>query len=279
MGKGGDSRLRSADTHFAFGRNWASFAEGIGDAEVGAAQADLRRLLGDVDLTGKRFLDIGCGSGLHSLAAIRLGAAHVTAVDIDADSVATTSAVLARHAPHADTRVEQCSVFDLAEGNFGTFDVVYSWGVLHHTGDMVTALRAASGMVGDEGVFLFALYRRTWLCGLWTIEKRWYASATPRAQRIAQRLYVGWYRILTGAARVVGRRRRNGGVRARGMEFHHDVHDWLGGFPYESILPAEVHRLMTDAGLTQRERFLCSPRAGRTSGLLGSGCDEYRYAR
>lgn len=144
--------LTSVDTHFAFGKNWAAYAEKVTAAEIAEAERGLIRLLGSERLDGERFLDIGCGSGLHSLAALRLGAREVVAVDLDPDSVATTQALLDRHAPRgAVFRVEAVSVFDLRPEAMGTFDTVYSWGVLHHTGDMERAIRCAAAMVGTEG--------------------------------------------------------------------------------------------------------------------------------
>jgi 2-polyprenyl-3-methyl-5-hydroxy-6-metoxy-1,4-benzoquinol methylase len=140
-----------AETHFAFGRNWAAYAEKVTEAEVEEAVKGLSRLLGGERLDGKRFLDIGSGSGLHSLAALRLGAAEVLAVDLDADSVATTKAVLSRFAPRGNWRAEQRSVFDLDPQRKGTFDIVYSWGVLHHTGDMMRAIRQAAAMTARGG--------------------------------------------------------------------------------------------------------------------------------
>lgn len=267
-------------TRFAFGKNWASYAETVGEAHLAAAGAGLRRLLGDVDLAGRSFLDIGCGSGIHSAAAIRLGAASVVAVDVDADAVNTTRAVLARFVPGAAYRVEQRSVLELHGGTLGPFDVVYAWGVLHHTGDMVAALGRAVAMVAPGGVFLFALYRRTYLCSLWRLEKRWYAATSPRLQRLARLAYIRSYRLFR-RARLGQRYARAGfdGVQARGMDFQHDVHDWLGGFPYESILPDEVDRLMRSLGLRHQATFPIAATAGRTYGLLGSGCDEYRYGR
>ncbi len=144
--------LTQAETHFAFGKNWATYAEKITAAEIAEAEKGLRKLLGE-RLDGLRFLDVGCGSGLHALAALRLGAREVVAVDIDADSVATTLAVLSRWSPAANFRVERQSVFELAPENVGTFDVVYSWGVLHHTGDLRRALRQAAALVGEGGRF------------------------------------------------------------------------------------------------------------------------------
>lgn len=134
--------LTRQETHFAFGNNWASYARSIGRPQIDEAVAGLSRLLGGERLDGKRFLDIGSGSGLHALAAFELGAAEVVALDIDPDSVETTRAVLALHAPGRPVEVAQASVFDLSPAQYGRFDVVYSWGVLHHTGDMLRGGRA-----------------------------------------------------------------------------------------------------------------------------------------
>ena len=142
--------------------------------------------LGGGDLNGKRFLDIGCGSGLHALAALRLGASEVVALDIDSDSVATTRRLLESRASGQRWSTLEASVFDLQPQMLGLFDVVYSWGVLHHTGDMYRALRAAAALLAPDGRFLFALYRRTRMCWFWKLEKRWYAHASLAAQASAR---------------------------------------------------------------------------------------------
>ncbi|MDE1984603.1 MAG: methyltransferase domain-containing protein [Gammaproteobacteria bacterium] len=274
--------LLNAESHFAFGKNWESYAELIDASRISEAQRSLARLLGNEGLAGKRFLDIGCGSGLHSLAALRLGATEVLAVDIDADSVATAAAVLSRHAPGKNFSVRQASVFEMAPTAFGQFDVVYSWGVLHHTGDLRRALRSASALVAPGGLFVFALYRKTWSCGFWKLEKRWYAHAEPAAQRKVCAVYLGLYRVGLG---IRGRsfRRYVDSYKTRGMDFYHDVHDWLGGYPYESMSPREVAGVMTELSMVPVRAFLHLGRLGRllgrNPGFLGSGCDEYVYAR
>lgn len=269
--------LTRATSHFAFGRNWAEYAEKITEAEIEEAVRGLSRLLGGARLTGLRFLDIGSGSGLHSLAALRLGAREVLAVDIDPDSVATTRAVLARHAPGANARVEENSVFDLAPERLGRFDVVYSWGVLHHTGDMAGAVGKAAAMVEKGGCFVFALYRRIWMDGFWKREKCWYAQASPQAQARARTVYIALFRLglrLTGRrlADYVANYRVN-----RGMDFYHDVHDWMGGWPYDSISADEVEAMMRTLGFA-RERVFVAPRNVMRD-FFGSGCDEYVYRR
>src|SRR6185312_67209 len=113
----------------------------------------------------------------------------------------------------------------------------------HHTGAMREAVQKAAQLVAPGGLFVFALYRKTRLCRFWRREKRWYAAASPRAQRTARAIYAALFRaglIATGRSftRYVANYKS-----ARGMDFEHDVHDWLGGYPYESITPAEVAAL------------------------------------
>jgi SAM-dependent methyltransferase len=262
--------LLDQKSHFAFGKNWASYAKLVTVAQVEEATVSLRRLAGG-NFEGKRFLDIGCGSGLHALAALRLGASEVVALDIDSDSVATTRQLLEANASGQPWSVMEGSVFQLQPNSMGLFDVVYSWGVLHHTGDMFRALRVAAALVTPDGQLLFALYRRTRLCWFWKLEKRWYASARPAAQARARSVYVALFRLAMRGAfdSYVANYRQS-----RGMDFYHDVHDWLGGWPYESISPAQTERFMQELGMRQIRAFV---HAGKATGLFGSGCDEYVY--
>jgi 2-polyprenyl-6-hydroxyphenyl methylase/3-demethylubiquinone-9 3-methyltransferase len=267
--------LKDVSTHFAFGRNWASYSDIIDDARVAEAERGLVRLLGEDGLAGKSFFDLGCGSGVHAVAAARLGASRIVAIDLDPVAVATARAVLRRYAPQIAPEVRELSVFDLDPDTFGRFDVVYSWGVLHHTGALNEAVERATRTVAPGGRFAFALYHRTRMCAFWRWEKRWYAAASPRLQGAARALYVALLRLrfaLTGGdfrAYVANYRSR------RGMDFAHDVHDWMGGYPYESISAAEVEALMQRLGFTHLRSFV-SP---LTIGLFGSGCDEYVYRR
>lgn len=270
-------RLRKVDSHFAFGENWASFARGIDEDRIAAAVDALQRLIEPEILRGSRFLDIGSGSGLHSLAAAKLGVGELLALDIDPNSVATTRSVLNLHASKSIFRVEERSVFDLDPAGLGRFDIVYSWGVLHHTGDMFEALRRAAALVTPNGLFVFALYRKTSLCGFWKIEKRLYSKAPGWVQKAAQRIYAAAYRLaywpFVGPSKKFEEFLQ--GYRTRGMDWFHDIHDWLGGYPYESIDPIQVEEFMTELGFTLERRFVHETK-GR-SVLFGSGCDEYVY--
>jgi SAM-dependent methyltransferase len=259
-------------SHFRFGENWADYAELVDDRRIAAARDSVERLVGD--LAGKTFLDIGSGSGLFSVAALRLGAKLVLALDIDADSVATTRKLLARERS-GDRRVEQISVFDLPARVPGQFDVVYSWGVLHHTGDQWRALDCACTMVKPGGLLAIALYERTPLCVAWTLEKRIYRGLPGAVQALLRGTYLT---VWSAGLIVTGRnpRRYIQKGQERGMDIFHDIHDWMGGYPYQSTTPAEVCPFMEERGF-KLERLV--PWPVRLAGLLGTGCTEYVFRR
>ena len=268
--------LTAIETHFAFGENWASFAGTIDKQAIKNSEEGVLKLLPRTALRGKTFLDIGCGSGLHSLAAARLGVARVLATDIDPISVQTTERVLVAQRAGVPVETKIVSVFDLDPDKEGRFDIVYSWGVLHHSGNMIEAIRRAARMTAPGGLFAFALYRRTsaLMDRFWTWEKQWYAQAPKRTQARAQSLFVNAMHIHFWLRRKSFSRYIES-YRERGADFRHDVHDWLGGSPYEVISPTEVYALMGDIGFSLDRQFV----QYQSFGLFGAGCDEYVYRR
>jgi 2-polyprenyl-6-hydroxyphenyl methylase/3-demethylubiquinone-9 3-methyltransferase len=167
--------------------------------------------------------------------------------------------------------VTQRSVFELSPAE-GRFDVVHSWGVLHHTGALWRAMETAAAMVAPGGTFAVALYRRTPLCGFWKREKRLYAAAPPPVQAVVRGLYkVAYAAGLAATGRNPIRYVREY-AKERGMSWHHDVHDWLGGYPYESTTPEEVMEFLKKRGF-RIERTFEHEAAAR--GLFGSHCDEF----
>jgi 2-polyprenyl-3-methyl-5-hydroxy-6-metoxy-1,4-benzoquinol methylase len=267
------NQLKNVETHFAFGKNWASYAARIDEARIEEATKGLLKLIPAVDFKGKSFLDIGCGSGLSALAAAQLGVDSIVAIDIDPVSVATTRAVLSSNNVSVPWRAETMSVFELDAMGDTAFNIVYSWGVLHHTGAMWEALNKSASMVAPNGLLAIALYRRTYLDPFWKLEKRLYAHAPHVVQTLVRGAYVAAFRLGLWATGRSFRDYLANYKSARGMDFYIDVHDWLGGYPYESVLAPELESTLASRGFAA-ERVFSRP---QQIGLFGSGCDEYVY--
>jgi SAM-dependent methyltransferase len=265
--------LTQRDAHFEFGENWLDYSKTITPEKIQRACETLHRLI--PNLAGKSLLDIGSGSGLFSLAAVRLGARSVVAIDLDENSVAATRALLAKEAPGKAWTSRQASVFDLSPGATGTFEVVYSWGVLHHTGDMWRAIRTAASLVAPDGLFALAIYRKTPLCSLWRIEKAFY-TRSPRAVQAALRAC--YFGVFTLGLLLTGRnpKRYFRDYAPRGMTMSNDIHDWMGGYPYESATTEEIEQFV--AGL-DFQLLRCFPVKVNMAGALGVGCSEFVFLR
>jgi predicted RNA methylase len=264
--------LLDVSTHFRFGQNWADYSKLVDERRIADAVESVRGLVGN--LTGKTFLDIGSGSGLFSVSALRLGASEVLATDIDEDSVATTRKLLTQEG-RDNWRAERISVFELPDKVKDKFDVVYSWGVLHHTGAMWRAVETAASFVKPGGTFAFSLYEKTPMCGFWTREKRVYRKLPKPVQAVMRWGYHGaWAAALLATGHNPIRRWREGNE--RGMSIAHDAHDWLGGYPYESTSPPQVIDFLGKLGFEHEQTV---PYRARLAGLFGSGCTEYVFRK
>jgi 2-polyprenyl-3-methyl-5-hydroxy-6-metoxy-1,4-benzoquinol methylase len=257
---------------FQFGANWARFLRLLDEDRIRRAEESLRRMLRVDRLDGKRFLDIGSGSGLFSLAARRLGAT-VTSFDYDPDSVACTSELRRRYFPDDSGWVvgEGSVLDDEFMDSLGLYDVVYSWGVLHHTGRMWAALDQAQRRVAPRGLLFIAIYNDMGReSERWSSIKRTYCSL-PDPLRPAFAVVA----MLPYEAKEIGR----AVLKARPQEYVHswtryrgnrgmsrwrDIIDWVGGYPYEY---ASMNSLIE----FHRERGFEVVTAEGTNGL---GCNE-----
>ena len=226
---------------FEFGANWTSFAAQVDESRIASAEAALRAMLGLDDLTGRRFLDIGCGSGLSSLAARRLGA-EVYSFDYDPQSVACTRQLKERFlSTDCQWHIEEGSALDREYlTRLGTFDIVYSWGVLHHTGSMWVAIENAIRRVASPGGMLFiAIYNdQGWKSHAWWFVKFLY-NRMPNFLRWPFTLAVtGLTHILVTLKQMIRLQplslfAARPKTQVRGMSVKYDMLDWIGGFPYE----------------------------------------------
>jgi 2-polyprenyl-6-hydroxyphenyl methylase/3-demethylubiquinone-9 3-methyltransferase len=263
---------------FEFGKNWNRFLALLDDSRIAEAEESLKQMLEVPDLENKRFLDIGSGSGLFSLAARRLGAS-VHSLDYDPDSVACTKELRRRFFPNDNGwSIEEASVLDREHiAGLGQFDVVYSWGVLHHTGQMWQALDNAQVPVALGGKLFIALYNDTGTqSARWNGIKRTY-NRLPRGLKVPFTLMV----IAPGEAKSIIRslitlkpgeyvRSWTQYDRGRGMSRWRDIIDWVGGYPYEVSTPDEVFDFYRAKGFTLT-RLNC--------GRVGLGCNQFVFEK
>jgi 2-polyprenyl-3-methyl-5-hydroxy-6-metoxy-1,4-benzoquinol methylase len=262
---------------FAFGRNWLRFLKVLDEERIQRAELSLLSMLREPNLEGRRFLDIGSGSGLFSLAARRLGAS-VHSFDLDLESV-RCALELRRRFFTADTnwRIEQGSALDRTYlASLGHFDIVYSWGVLHHTGRMYEALEHAALPVASRGKLFVAIYNdlgtRT---ERWRIVKRTYNRLPPviRPAFTAIAAAPNEARALAGAilrGEALGYLRGWTAVGERGMSRWRDVVDWVGGYPYEAATPEQIFDFYQTRGF----RLITLKCGG-----VGLGCNEFVFVR
>ena len=231
----------AAGQRFEFGKNWESFLGKLNNERISISQSSLSGMLEETSLSGKSFLDVGSGSGLSSLAAKNLGA-NVTSFDFDESSVWCTSELKNRYySSDKSWTIMQGSALDsefLLE--LGRFDIVYSWGVLHHTGKMWAAIDNCLHLVKDDGKFFIAIYNDQGIKShFWWIVK-WLYNKLPRILRkpfaytagfFVQFLMLLKYTLKLKPMVVLGPIFDY--KQSRGMSMLSDIVDWYGGFPYE----------------------------------------------
>jgi SAM-dependent methyltransferase len=269
-------KLTDLNTHFEFGRNWQNYVELIDDEDIRRGIKSLTRLLPAEELEGKSFLDIGSGSGMTILSALNFGTSSCKGFDIDPNSVSAARALLGKHAKGQNWKIDQGSVLELSPDQTGLFDIVHSWGVLHHTGDMWRAIEAASKFTKPGGMFALAIYRKTPFCKLWAVEKYLYS----RSPRFIQKTLRGFYKLFyfagllaTGRSPAVYQSDYN---QDRGMDWNIDVHDWMGGYPYEAASANELTDFVCSLGFRSVRNVTHIP---ALAGIFGTHCDEFVFEK
>ena len=260
---------------FDFGKNWSEFSKHALSAErVEQARRDFQVLMQDIPLAGKTFLDIGFGQGLSLLSAASMGAS-VIGCDINPKCAEVVKGNKHYYPELNDVSIpvvigsilNESTVSELRRkaGNDKAFDVVHSWGVLHHTGDMRKALSNAATLVKPGGYFVVALYNRHWSSPAWLAIKWTYCKSPNWLQRLT--VYAIYPVIWLAKLLVTG---KNPKQKERGMDFFFDVVDWVGGYPYEYGSRQEVIDLIEPLGFTC-DRF--------SSAIVPTGCNEFVLSR
>ena len=263
-------------TRFAFGRNWQSYIGVLSDTRISEAETSLKDRIGAARIAGATFVDVGSGSGLFSLAAHRLGASRVHSFDYDPDSVACRVALRDRYGrPGTTWTIERGSALDPEYlSGLGQFDIVYSWGMLHHTGGMWQALEHVVWRVKPRGLLFIAIYNDQGpLSHGWTLVKRAFNQG-PIGRLAVTSTFVAYFVVRGLLADVV--RLRNPTVRyreyrrTRGMSMRHDWIDWLGGYPFEVASPEAIFDFYHQRGFSLEKLKTCGGRLG---------CNELVFAR
>jgi 2-polyprenyl-6-hydroxyphenyl methylase/3-demethylubiquinone-9 3-methyltransferase len=255
---------------FEFGKNWQAFLRSVDEDRIERAKESLKEMLGCSSLDGKAFIDAGSGSGLFSLAARRLGAT-VYSFDFDPASVACTAELRRRYFPEdkAWTVVEGSVIDEEFVRNLEEADVVYSWGVLHHTGAMWRGLELLESRVRPGGQLFIALYNdQGFTSRAWTKVKQLYCRSV-----LGRLIVLGVFvppLFFAAAAKAISKREAIGRTRGyRGMSLLRDWIDWLGGYPFEVAKPEEVLEFVAHNGL-RLEKL-------KTTNRLG--CNEFVFRR
>lgn len=260
---------------FEFGKNWRKFLALVDNERIAQAETSLKGSLEVDTLAGRSFLDIGSGSGLLSLAARRLGA-RVTSFDYDPHAVGCTAELRRRYVPEdAKWTIQEGSVLDRTfMTSLGRFDIVYSWGVLHHTGSMWQALDNATLPVAPGGLLFISIYNDQGRAShRWRQIKRLY-NRLPHALRFLV-LWPAAVRlrgpdtirdILHGTPFKSWRQYK----RQRGMSAWTDVVDWVGGYPFEVAKPEAIFELYRRKGFVLEKLKTCGG---------GLGCNEFVFRR
>jgi 2-polyprenyl-6-hydroxyphenyl methylase/3-demethylubiquinone-9 3-methyltransferase len=265
---------------FEFGKNWWNFLSTLNDDRIATAVRSLQEMLEVNDLAGRSFLDIGCGSGLFSLAAYRLGA-DVHSFDYDPTSVACAQELRRRYGTGTNKwTIAEGSALDVEYiASLGTFDIVYSWGVLHHTGNMWLGLTNAERAVAPGGKLFVAIYNDTGTqARRWLAIKKTYNKLPPplRAPFAAIVTLPEAFKdtvrgILNGhPGAFIDKWKNYASTSRRGMTYWNDVLDWVGGYPYEVATPDEIFEFYKARGYT-----LTKMRCGG----VGLGCNEFVFVK
>ncbi len=266
----------TTETRFGFGKNWHRYLSRLNEDRIRSADASLREMLQTADLNGQTFLDAGSGSGLFSLSARRLGA-RVHSFDYDADSVSCTEELRRRYfGDEPQWTIERGSVLDERYlASLGNFDVVYSWGVLHHTGDMWRAIDLISKRVSPNGHLFIALYNDQGRASRWwtAIKRAYCQSPKPVRALILLLCLVRLWGMTFLKDTLRGhpfKTWRNYGTTGRGMSAWVDLVDWVGGYPFQVAKPDDVVDFLRTRGFSLKKT---------TSVGAGSGCNEFVFKR
>lgn len=237
---------------FDFGQNWVDFSSrALTHQKLDNARKDFHNLFSGIDMQKKHMLDIGFGQGISLLLACEAGA-FVYGNDINPkcrEALKQTSNIsgITANVPVITGSILDNSTVEMLKSSVPdeSFDIVHSWGVLHHTGDMRRAISNAASLVKPGGYFICAIYNRHITSKLWLFIKWFYCKAPSIVRSL---MIAVMYPFIFAAKLAVTR--KNPFHQMRGMDFYYNVIDWVGGYPYEYASVNELIDIVSKHGFT-----------------------------
>jgi len=158
--------------------------------------------------------------------------------------------------------------------SLGDFDIVYSWGVLHHTGDMWSAFENVDGVVSPSGRLFIAIYNDQHAMSIfWRRVKHfycsgWFGKTVSIACYFPYSFFVG---LVADTLRLKNPMRRYTEYKkSRGMSKWVDWIDWLGGYPFEVANPEAVFDFFYKKGYQLQRLKTCGG---------GLACNEFVFLK
>lgn len=247
---------------FKFGKNWKNYSNKITKVNIEDSLRDLKYLLKSLKLKNNlTFIDVGCGSGVHSIAAKKLGF-KVTSVDRDKTCIITTKKNFNKFYNSNKTTIFQDDILNTKV--FKKYDIVYSWGVLHHTGNLWKALNNVKKLVKKNGYLIISLYKKTAFDRMWVFIKRYYNKFRVFRYFI-NILFMPFFFYISKKSRSY----------RRGQNWYFDAIDWLGGYPYETMSPEKMKFHFSGFQMI----YISRNKPMKYKGFFGSECAEFIFKR
>lgn len=272
MAKSG--KVAVSHTSFSFGQNWQRYLRSMNEERVRIAIASLTGFLRLDSLAGMTLLDIGCGSGLFSCAAYRLGARQIVSIDADPLAIECCRSFHEKAGSPQNWRILEASILDMEfVRQLGSFDVVYAWGVLHHTGRMWDALRNSVQLVSPDGYYYVSIYNKVpgrSGSAMWLRLKKWYNASSLFGKALIESAYITKL-LLDHFVRLRNPLKTAREYKSRGMSWRTDIRDWIGGYPYEYASVEEVFHFVRG----------CCPDLEMVNieTTTGTGCNSFLFHR
>ncbi len=258
---------------FKFGKNWKQYIKTINESKIEAAFISLSKSIGLTDLTNKSFIDIGCGSGLMSLVAQKMGAS-VFSFDYDKDSVEASKFIRDKFASSSNWQIERGSVLDCDYLNsLGKYDIVYSWGVLHHTGNMWQAFKNILSLTKQNGIIFIAIYNDQGFTSKFWKGVKYIYNSNVFGKLLVSAIFIPYFYLVGSIMRLIKYTNQSSEIKGykknRGMNIYHDIIDWIGGYPFEVAKPDEIFNFFSNKGYSLK--YLKT--------TTSVGCNEYVFVK